>query len=99
MGTSELDKGKPVLALLAPTHSDAASFVEPAQCSLHDPTARRIAGFARYGTLFGRLTPPSAVLDMRDVTFSIDQLMDIRIIIALVGTKVLLAAWPRDSDR
>ena len=100
MGASELNKGEPVLALLAPTCADAAPFGKPAESPFYYPASCWIAGFARYETLFGwRLSTPSTMLDVRNVAFRVDGLMDIRVIISPVCTEVLLEAWSRDYDR
>jgi hypothetical protein len=51
MSTGKVNKSRPVLDLLAPTNTDAATFYKPGERSLDDPTAGRIAGFTGDRTL------------------------------------------------
>jgi hypothetical protein len=103
MGTSELNKGQPILDFLAPAHAQAAAFGQPTECPFDDPTACRIAGFTGYWAFFDfRFTAPPPMFDMSDVPFMFHKLIHVIIIVAFIGAQMLFNALrvrSRDHNR
>jgi hypothetical protein len=90
MSTSELHKGQPILAFLAPSRANAAAFAQPSQRSFHHPPSRRVfPGFRnRLGQGFAASSSMSNVLVI--VGFR-DQAMNILKIIPPVQAQMLFA--------
>ena len=102
MSTGKKDKGKPVLNLLAPTGANAAAFDKPGEGTLDDPTARWILGLTGDRAFNGLgFVASAAMLDMRCVELLFNHLMDIIIVVAFVGTEMLLnvlRVWALDHN-
>ena len=91
MSTSKLKKSQPILNLFAPTDTDAASFIEPAQCPFNNPAPGRKAQFAGDGALiYDRFIFPTPMLDMRCILFFLNKFVNVIVVITLICTKVLL---------
>ena len=98
MRTSELNKGQPILALLAPSGANAATLGQPPQCAFDDPPSRRI--FLVLRDRFGQgFAAAAAMGDMLVIVGLFNQEMDVFEIIAFVQTEMLFTAWSPYHDR
>jgi hypothetical protein len=100
MSASELDKGKPIVGFLAPTNAKAATFSEPSESALDHPSSSGKAGLAGDGTSFNeRFISFAPMLDVSDITFLLDKVMNIGKVIASVSTQMLLGVGTRHDNR
>jgi len=91
MSTGKVDESQPILRLLAPPNTEAASFAEPTESALDNPATSRIAQLTRDRALFNfGFISPAPVLDMSNILFLFNHLMDVIVVVAFVGTQVLL---------
>ena len=95
MRTSELYKGQPILAFLAPSGANAASFGQPSKRPFHDPTpCWMLLLFRNWFRQW--LTASPSVGDMFLIISLRNEIMDIVVIIPFVQTKMLF--FRRASD-
>ena len=98
MSTRELNKGEPILRLFAPAGADTATFCQPAERALHDPTTGRVFMVIWYW-LGQRFASAPAVADVALVVGLRHQLVDVSRIICFVQAQVLFACWSGDNNR
>jgi hypothetical protein len=97
MRTSELHKGQPILAFLAPSGANTASFGQPSKRPFHDPTPCRVLLLFR--NWFRQwLAASSSVGNMFLIIGLGDETMDIVEIITFVQTKMLFFRRARDHN-
>jgi hypothetical protein len=95
VSTGKLDEAKPIVSLLTPANPEATTFGEPTESALHNPTTGGELGFARDGASFNHgFTALTPVLDMDDVVFSFDKLMNVGVIVAFVHANMLFNLTP-----
>ena len=86
MGISELNKSQPILNLLAPVDTQAAS----PQRAFQSPTPGGETCFTGNGTVVHhRFTALTATLDMGDAACMLDELVDVWIVVPLASTQML----------
>jgi hypothetical protein len=98
MSARELNKGEPILRLFAPAGADTATFCQPAEGALHDPTTGRLFMVIWYW-LWQRFTSAPTVANMVLVVGLRHQLVDVSCIICFVQAQVLFAGWSGDNNR
>jgi len=98
MRTSELHKGQPILAFLAPSGANAASFGQPSKRPFHDPTPCRVLLLFR-NWLRQRLAASPSMSNMFLVISLRNEIMDIVIIISFVQAEMLFFRRARDHNR
>jgi hypothetical protein len=98
MRTSELHKGQPILAFLAPSGANAASFGQPSQRPFHDPTPCGVLLLLRNWFRQWLAATPS-VGDMFLIIGFSNENMNIIKIITFVQTKMLFFCRARDHNR
>ena len=97
MRTSELHEGQPILAFLAPSGANAASFGQPSKCSFHDPTPCRMLLLFRNWCRHWFAATPSMGNVFLIIGFS-NETMDIVVIIPFVQTEMLFFCRARDHN-
>ena len=97
MRTSELNKGQPILAFLAPSGANAASFGQPSKRPFHDPTPCRMLLLFR--NWFGQwlAASPSVGNVFLIIGFG-NETMDIVVIVPFVQTEMLFFCRARDHN-
>jgi hypothetical protein len=98
MSARELNKGEPILWLFAPAGADTATFCQPAERALHNPTTGRVF-FVIWYWLWQRFASAPTVTDMALVIGLRHQLVDVSRIICFVQAQVLFACWSGDNNR
>jgi hypothetical protein len=98
MSARELNKGEPILRLFAPAGADTATFCQPAERALHDPTTGRMFMVIWYW-LWQRFASAPTVADVALVVGLRHQLVDVSGIICFVQAQVLFACWSGDDNR
>jgi hypothetical protein len=98
MSARELNKGEPILRLFAPAGADTATFCQPAERALHDPTTGRVFMVIWYW-LWQRFASAPTVADVALVVGLRHQLVDVSRIICFVQAQVLFACWSGDNNR
>lgn len=88
-----MNKGEPILRLLAPARANAAPFEEPGKGAFDHPAPRRVLHVRRHWGGQG-LIPPPAVLDMGHIAGSAHHCEHIGRIVAFVGTQMLALTGP-----
>jgi hypothetical protein len=98
MSASELNKGEPILRLLAPASADTTSLSKPAKGALNHPAPRRMPLVFR-DRLRQSLASPPAMADVALIVGLRCQLMNISRVIGFIKAQVLLACGTFDHHR
>jgi hypothetical protein len=97
MRTSELHKGQPILAFLAPSGTNATPFCQPSKSPFHDPTPCRMLLLSRNECRQWFAATPSVGNMFLIIGFG-NEHMDIVEIITFVQTKMLFFGRARDHN-
>ena len=98
MSASELNKGEPILRLLAPTSADATALGQPTQGALNHPAPRGMPLLLR-DRLWQSFASPPAVADVTLIVGLCHHQVNISRVIGFVQAQVLLACGTFDHHR
>lgn len=91
MSGGQLEESEPVFGLFAPADFETASFGQPSQCPFDDPTPGWKTHFSWNWTFLNLgFISSTTMLDMRHIAFGFDKLENVRRIISLISTEMLL---------
>ena len=88
--TSKMHKSEPVLRFFTPSGANATAFCEPSECPLNHPSTGWKCFIFRGKFRYRWLSTQSSMFDMLLVTGFADNCMHVRIIIAFIGTQMLV---------
>ena len=88
--TSKMHKSEPVLRFFTPSGANATAFCEPSECPLNHASTGWKCFIFRGKFRYRWLSTQSSMFDMLLVTGFADNCMHVRIIIAFIGTQMLV---------